>query len=128
MFNLNRETGAITLPQGDTAQFRVRLTGGELPEGAVAVFGVSTSGSRGKRLLTKAFDVAGNEVLVRLTNGDTRGLAVGTHQWDLRVVTDPNRAPDGAVIAPDDGDNVYSIFSGVREMPQFIVKAVAADV
>lgn len=129
MFKIDVETGEIILPKGDTAQFRVKLKCKPLPEGTVAVFGISTSGSRRESLLAKAFDVADNEVQVRLTNHDTRELKTGNHVWDLRIVTDPDRDPEtGEVRANDPGDNVYSIFSGSSEFPAFRVTPITAEV
>ncbi len=133
MFNLDTATGQITLPQGDTAEFAVKLIcGGRLPVGTVGVFGIrnATAGSAtNKYLLTKAFDVVDNEVHIRLTNHDTRELPIASHKWDLRIVTEPNRDPEtNEVIAPDDGDNVYSVYSGTRDMPPFVVTDIAARV
>lgn len=131
MFNLDTATGQITIPQGDTAEFVVNIIAdGRLPKGTVAVFGVRNASTSNKYLLTKAFDVQDdNSVHVRLTNHDTRELPIASHKWDIRIVTDPNRDPEtNEVIAPDDGDNVYSAYSGTRDMPPFVVTDIAARI
>lgn len=126
MFTLNQKTGAITIPQGDTATFRINMECGPFPEDTVAVFGIVTTGTA-TCLFSKVFEVKDNQVIVRLTNQETRQIPVGTYQWDCRIVTEPNRKGDG-ITAEDPGDNVYSLFSGNTSMPQFTVTGVAVNV
>lgn len=128
MFKLDRETGAITLPRGDTMTLHVTLRDKELPAGTKAVFGVRTTGNRSRNLLMKAFDVVNNQCNIRLANQDTRELSVGVHAWDLRIVVDPEVNQDGTVRCDDESDEVYSVFSGGSAMPSFVVTEVAADI
>lgn len=128
MFKLDRDTGAITLPRGDTMTINVTLRDKELPAGTMAVFGVRTTGNRSRNLLTRAFPVENNQCVIRLSNKDSRELSVGVHCWDLRIVVNPERNEDGSIRCDDESDEVYSVFSGGSAMPGFTVTEVAADI
>ena len=131
MFVIDRETKEITLPKGDTLAFRVKLNGPEIPENTVGVLGICSVDRRGEpkeTVFAKEFPVRENGVTVFLSNQDTRELAAGTYDWDLRLVTDPEYNEDGSVRCDDASDNVLSIFSGSVGMPAFIVKGVAVHV
>lgn len=129
MFVLDPETASITLPQGDTAMFKVKITGGRLPAGSALVFGVATAGNNPKFVKYKVFDIDEDTAIVRLTNKDTRDLTPGNYVWDVRVVTDPDRNDAGEVRAWDNSDDVYSAFSGTRNaLPPFTVTPISAEV
>lgn len=102
------------------------LKGGSFPEGTVAVFGICAQRDA-KTVFSKVFDVNDNSIVIRLTNAETRKLAVNTYRWDLRIVTDPEFNDDGSVRCDDDSDNVLSVYSGVG-MPSFVVTEVSVYV
>lgn len=131
MFKIDTETNAITLPQGDTLLFRVRINGPSFPEGTVGVFAICTKARNSQPVFSKVFPLKmddGQKLDIRLTNAESRTLPVAEHRWDLRLVTDPEYDSEGNVRCDDDSDEVVSIFSGSSELPKFTVTSIAKAV
>lgn len=121
---------SITLPRGDTLAVDFEIYSGEepaeFPPGTVALFGVCDS--RGNNVLRKEAELQGSGFTVNFTNRDTRDIRAGEYQWDVRIVTDPERDAQGNVICNDDTDDVVSAFSGADDMPVFRITEVAVNV
>ena len=92
MFDLNPETGAVTLSKGDTASFEIeaiREDGVPFTEYDRAVFSIYQDV---KPVMERIYtldndddDTLGNGVFrVELTNADTDSLAAGSYTWEVR--------------------------------------------
>ena len=121
------EKGKITCPVGDTGLLLVELSSEQFTEplNGVAIFAVTTKNYT--TILKKTVELVDNTATIRLANRDTRGLSVGEHMWDVRIVIDPEYEADGTVIVKDDTDEVHSLFSA-GGMPAFVVTRVAVEV
>lgn len=120
-----KPSGEIRLPRGDTAMFEVVMKGADFSDDAIALFAIR-AGNR--TVLSKELGIHDNSVIVYLSNQDTRDLVEGKYQWDIRIVTNPERDENGKIYCNDTSDSVTSIFSGRRCMPELIITEVAVDV
>ena len=76
----------IELTSGDSLQFRVTISGRELPAGTEALFTVKKSPRADDAVIEKRLTVdVDGVVLVGLSNEDT-DIAPRTYYWDLRVM------------------------------------------
>ena len=76
----------IELTRGDSLQFRVTISGRELPEGTEALFTVKKSPRADDAMIEKRLAVdADGVVLVGLSSSDT-DIQPRTYYWDLRVL------------------------------------------
>lgn len=76
----------IELTRGDSVQFKVTVTGRELPEGSTAVFSVKKRVSDADCVIEKKIALASDGVaLVGLSHEDT-DIAPGMYWWDMRVL------------------------------------------
>jgi hypothetical protein len=76
----------IELTRGDSLQFRVTITGRELPQGTAALFTVRQRPRDENAVIEKQLAVdADGVVLVGLASDDT-DITPRTYYWDLRVL------------------------------------------
>lgn len=104
----------IELTSGDSLQFRVTISGRELPTGTEALFTVKKSPRADDAVIEKRLTVdADGVVLVGLSNEDT-DIAPRTYYWDLRVMI-PN------------GDGTFEVRTPM-EYAAFTILEVIGDV
>lgn len=104
----------IELTGGDSLQFRVTISGRELPEGTEALFTVKKSPRSDDAVIEKRLAVeADGVVLVGLSSADT-DIQPRTYYWDLRVMI-PN------------GDGTYEVRTPM-EYAAFTILEVIGDV
>lgn len=104
----------IELTSGDSLQFRVTISGRELPEGTEALFTVKKSPRADDAMIEKRMAVdADGVVLVGLSSSDT-DIQPRTYYWDLRVLI-PN------------GDGTFEVRTPM-EYAAFTILEVIGDV
>jgi len=118
------ETRKITLPAGDTMDFRIR-TNGEFDALIFAVYNRTT----GEDLVLVPVEIENGYAHVRLANRHTRDVPAGNYKWNLRMVSDPERDENGNIIADEDSDNVLTVFGPDNEsIPNFTIRRNGAYV
>ena len=76
----------IELTKGDSFQFRVVVSGRELPKGTAALFSVKKNPQDDENVIEHLLDIADDgTVMVGLSSGDT-DLPPRTYYWDIRVM------------------------------------------
>jgi hypothetical protein len=76
----------IELTKGDSLQFKVTITGRELPEGTAALFTVKKRPRDEDTVIEKRMEIGSDGVvLVGLSSADT-DITPRTYYWDLRVL------------------------------------------
>lgn len=76
----------IELTRGDSLQFKVNITGRELPDGTLALFTVKRRTRDEEPVIEKRMKVGeGGHVVVGLSSGET-DVTPRTYYWDLRVL------------------------------------------
>lgn len=76
----------IELTKGDSFQFRVVVSGRELPKGTAALFSVKRNPQDDENVIEHLLDIADDgTVMVGLSSGDT-DLPPRTYYWDIRVM------------------------------------------
>ena len=109
-FVYDTETGKITLPAGDTADINISVDYKELKQGDAILFAIFDKfGDRD--IVIKTADLVDGKARIRICNHDTRDVEPGNYKWQLRIVTNPARGEDGAIIADDCSDNVITVFN-----------------
>ena len=89
MFDVNYDTGAITMNVGDTGSFEVEATRDDQEtwtDDDRAVFTIKNAAGETviERIYTLNNDDTGNGVLlIEFHNGDTDGLEPGAYTWEL---------------------------------------------
>ena len=131
MFDVNYDTGAITMNVGDTGSFEVEAVRDDSElwtENDRAVFTIRNASGETvvERIYTLDNDDTGNGVLlIEFHNGDTDQLEPGSYTWELRFVVNPYY--DGGTIV--DGDIVQTPgIDGLGEPMPMTLKAVQADI
>lgn len=76
----------IELTRGDSVQFKVSITGRELPEGSVAVFSVKKRVKDADCVLEKRIALQPDGVALIGLSHEESDLPAGTYWWDLRVL------------------------------------------
>lgn len=129
---INESTGDIVLTCGATGHFQIDITTeGELnPEKDVGVFAIARARSTTyTTVFQKAYPIVKNEsggysIVISLSNQDTRDLSPATYVWTLILVTEPGTDQSGNVIANDQTDGVYPLWSG-DEQPSLELRGAA---
>lgn len=76
----------IEMTKGDSFQFRVVVSGRELPKGTAALFSVKRNPQDDENVIEHLLDIADDgTVMVGLSSGDT-DLPPRTYYWDIRVM------------------------------------------
>ena len=119
------ETRKITLPAGDTMNYRVH-TNGEFDVVIFAVYNRST----GQDVVTVPAEIDANgNAEIRLANRHTRDVPAGNYKWNLRLVSDPEYDENGNIIADEDSDNVLTVFGPDNDnIPIFTIRRNGAYV
>lgn len=76
----------IELTRGDSLQFRVTITGRELPSGTVALFTVKESPRDEMPVIEKKMEVDENGVVLVGLSSDDTDLQPRTYYWDIRAL------------------------------------------
>ena len=103
MFNVNEETGAITLSRGDTGALTISVTGYTFGANDRALFSIKNG--QGTIVKQSAYAMENNEFTVTFYNADTDSLNPGGYTWDVRYVINPYYDAGGNIV---DGDQVLT--------------------
>lgn len=110
-YTFNAADGSITMPVGDTADIYVNVNYPDMTQDTVIVFGIFDRYAEDvKDIVTKTAEIENGQAHVRLCNQDTRHIAPGKYNWQLRLVSSPAYDENGNVITDACSDNVLSVF------------------
>lgn len=123
-FNFDEDSNKISMPPGDTGDLHLQIEWDTHGKDAVVVFAI-VNRRTGVDMMIKAAEIVNGYAHIRLCNHDTRNIAPGTYQWQIRLVTSPAHDADGNVIADECTDDVISVFT---EMPTFVIQKGGARV
>lgn len=76
----------IELTRGDSLQFKVTISGRELPEGTIALFTVKRNANAEEAVIEKRLAVDADGVVLVGISSDESDLPPRTYYWDLRVL------------------------------------------
>ena len=75
----------ITITRGDCEPFTITLTGEDVPaDGEKVLFSVKKTSSSADPVLEKELTVQEQRLVVQIMNADTKNLAFGDYEWDIR--------------------------------------------
>ena len=75
----------ITITRGDCEPFAITLTGEDVPaDGDAVLFSVKKNSSSAEPVLEKELNVQNQKVVIQIMNADTKNLAFGDYEWDIR--------------------------------------------
>lgn len=75
----------IEITRGDCRPFTITLTGEDVPEdGERVLFSVKKDSANSTPLIEKNLTVQDGKVSVQIMNADTKSLAFGDYEWDIR--------------------------------------------
>ena len=109
-FVFNPSSKSIIMACGDTANIGVNINYDKLVDGDVILFAIFDR-MNGDDLLCKTVEVKDGKAEIRLCNHDTRDIAPGEQNWNLRIVTNPAKNIDGSVYVDDCLDDVITVFN-----------------
>ena len=97
MFEVDEESGQITLHRGDTGEVTFTITGYDLSNvNAVCLFSLKRNGVVAKE---QVYDLdEDQQFVVEFLNEDTDYLDPGTYEYDVRLVIDPVYDTDGNLV------------------------------
>ena len=119
------ETRKITLPAGDTMDFKIH-TNGDFDVAIFAVYNRTT----GQDVVAVPVEIdADGYANIRLANRHTRDVPAGNYKWNLRLVSDPEFDENGNVVVDEDSDNVLTVFGPDNDdIPIFVIRRTGAYV
>jgi len=75
----------ITITRGDCEPFTITLTGEDVPaDGEKVLFSVKKTSNYPNPVLEKNLNVKDQKVVIQIMNADTKNLAFGDYEWDIR--------------------------------------------
>ena len=75
----------IAITRGDCEPFTITLTGEDVPaDGEKVLFSVKKDSSSAHPVLEKELNVKDQKVVIQIMNADTKNLAFGVYEWDIR--------------------------------------------
>ena len=75
----------IEIQRGDFAEFYITFTKNPPEDGMEILFTVKRTAMENRVWIEKRYIVQGGRILVQLTNSDTKGMAFGRYEWDIRI-------------------------------------------
>lgn len=98
----------LIIPRGDTGSFSIP-TLGKISEGDVAIFGIFDLLTH-KTVVTKIFNVTGENLIISLKAEDTINLEPKKYNWDITIFHSPQFNEDGELIGAAEVNSYYSAF------------------
>lgn len=75
----------ITITRGDCEPFTITFTGEDVPaDGEKVLFSVKKTSNSANPVLEKELTMQEQKVVVQIMNADTKNLAFGDYEWDVR--------------------------------------------